>query len=331
MPKLAVVLKADPSIGTGHLMRINGILPNLKALNYHLYLVTDSLSPELENLCTLYEKIIRVPTLDEIPNALYNLQVEEVLFDHYYIDAKIESAVRDFAKVIIIDDLANRPHNCDLLFDQGLLRKASDYQALVNPDAKIFVGPSFSLTKKEFTRIKKPPNFGKSRILVNFGGADPLGALKISLESLIKINAQKYFDFTVLAGIANPLKDEIKKLTLNQKGFTYLTHSSDVPALFSSIDLALGAAGGMTFERIAASIPSICVSVADNQELGPLVIEQLGLGLALPFSDLKKPQVLLDKLFELQEKAPLIKAKCPQVIDGNGLLRIANKIFELLN
>lgn len=328
---LAVVLKADSSIGTGHLMRVNTILPFLKD-RYRLVLITDSLDPLLEKEAFLYEKIIRVSSLEDIPEALINLKPAGVIFDHYSIDSAIETQVKDLMTVAVIDDLADRPHNCDLLFDQWPDRKDAAYRKLVNQDARIYTGTDYAMVKEAFTKIEKIPcpKDGKPRVLLNFGGADPQGALFKTVSSLIAAKAYENFQFIVLSGITNPLKNELKNLVSKIPEFSYLCHVNDVPKLFSRVDLAIGAAGGMVLERITAKIPSICISVASNQNGIPKLLEELGLGLSYDFADLDDGTRLFEALRKLDSHAARIRQRCLEVIDGKGPRRIASLIDETL-
>ena len=59
----------------------------------------------------------------------------------------------------MIDDLANRSCDCDLLLDQTFGRNASDYEGLVPETAEILAGAAYALLR----------HLGPGRVL---GGAD---------------------------------------------------------------------------------------------------------------------------------------------------------------
>src|ERR1700748_3553478 len=55
--------------------------------------------------------------------------------DDYRLDAAFETPCRRWAeRILVIDDLANRRHDCDFLTDQSPARRAEDYASIVPPD-----------------------------------------------------------------------------------------------------------------------------------------------------------------------------------------------------
>ena len=95
-----------------------------------------------------------------------------VVVDHYGLGSQWELAVQEsFSFLLVLDDLANREHSCDLLVDQSIGRKSSCYSNLVPTTCNLLIGPKFALLRDEFSHGNRElPK--KYHILINFGGSD---------------------------------------------------------------------------------------------------------------------------------------------------------------
>ena len=66
-------------------------------------------------------------------------------------------------KIMAIDDLADRAHDCDLLLDQNL-QEPGRYAGLVPDDCHILIGPRYALLRPQFAaeRQRLRPREGKA-------------------------------------------------------------------------------------------------------------------------------------------------------------------------
>ena len=325
--KLTVILKADRLIGTGHLMRVKGLLPFFSG--YDLTLVSDSLEDSLFPLCSEYSRIIIAPE-QSMADTVTGLKSDLVLIDHYYLDWTLESQLYPHCKIAVIDDLANRKHCCHMLFDQGLLRRREDYKDLVDENCDLRCGPLYSLVKPCFAHLKGHQNTGKSTVLINFGGADPVHAcLKVS-RCLRDCGLNKKFSFLILSGAANPDHQILEREFSTLEGFSVQRFTDDMPALFAQCDFAIGAYGGSFLERLCAGIPAINVVIADNQRGGPDALAKYQLGVDLGLDDLDRADKLSEALTILMKHADEYRTNGQSLIDGLGTIRIAQALQSLL-
>ena len=189
--------------------------------------------------------------------------------DHYALDAVWENRVRNLAlSVLVIDDIANRHHACEILLDQNLTRLPEErYRSLVPEHCSVLLGPRYALLRKEFTDAasgirRRSGNI--SRILIFFGGTDPIGE---TLKACRAVAAAIPDDVTVdvVAGAANPRREDIACFCRTDVRFHYHCQITNMAELMSDADLAIGAGGTTAWERTFLGLPTMTVAVAENQ------------------------------------------------------------------
>ncbi len=203
-------------------------------------------------------------------NVLKQLgRVRCLVVDHYALDIAWESAIRPFVGTIfVIDDLANRKHDCDILLDQNYyLDKETRYKGLVPNHCELRLGPEHALLREEFYEIKKKLRHRNGKvhsILVFYGGVDLTNETMKALRALVELSLP---DITVdvVTGKSNPHKDEIEQYCQQYEFLRYHCQISNMAELMNQADLALGAGGTTTWERLYLELPSIVTAVAENQ------------------------------------------------------------------
>lgn len=203
-----------------------------------------------------------------------------LVVDHYTLDKNWEIELRPCAgRMFVIDDLANRPHDCDMLLDHNLNRSGmSRYNGLVPDHCFRLVGPEYALLREEFIsqRANLREHDGSIRnVLVFFGGVDPSGETLKTCRALSGF-ADERFTVTVIAGTANPRRDGIKVFCDDHRGFTFFHRVGNMAALMAEADLAIGAGGTTTWERAYLGLPTIAVWVAENQREGTEAMAEAG-------------------------------------------------------
>jgi UDP-2,4-diacetamido-2,4,6-trideoxy-beta-L-altropyranose hydrolase len=193
------------------------------------------------------------------------------VLDHYGLDARWETAVRGASRLLVIDDLADRVHRCDVLTDPGLLRRAGDYTSLVSPDTRLCLGPTHALLREEF-RAHRAASLARraqprlQQLLVFMGGMDPQGATRHVLHTLLACGLPSEVQVTVVMGAQAPTLGEVQALMRVAPGhWSLLTQVSDMARLMVQADLAIGACGTTVWERACLGLPSVCAVLADNQ------------------------------------------------------------------
>lgn len=195
--------------------------------------------------------------------------VEWLIVDNYALDRRWEERVRPFAqRVMVIDDLADRPHDCDLLLDQNLYPDPEHrYEGLVPPHCRRLLGPRYALLRPEFREARKSMrdrNGRVRRILVFFGGSDSSNETENALNALAGLGRQDVAVDVVVGG-ANFHRERIAEICARLPWATLHIQVSTMARLMAEADLAIGGGGMTTWERCYMGLPTITVIIADNQ------------------------------------------------------------------
>jgi len=190
-----------------------------------------------------------------------------LVIDDYRLDAAFESGCRAWAeRILVIDDLANRRHDCDVLLDQSPGRLRADYAALVPAEAELLIGPSYALLDRRFrdARRQRKPAGSVRRVFVNCGTTDTANATGLALDALAAAKLGAAVD--VVLGSAAPHLSAIRaRLAATGPGAALHLDVDDMAGLMVDADLAIGAGGVGALERCALGLPSLVMTVADNQ------------------------------------------------------------------
>jgi len=208
-------------------------------------------------------------------------QVINLVVDSYALDYKWEKYLRPHIdKLMVIDDLANRLHDCDLLLDQNYYREMEHrYDGLVPPTCRMLLGPEYALLRPKFHQGKKTlrKRDGKiRRILVFFGGSDTTNETKKVLQAIQQLNRPE-IAADVVVGATNPHREEIKQICSVMPNTTYHCQVENMAELMAAADLAIGAGGTATWERLYLELPTIAIAVAENQVETLDALNRLGL------------------------------------------------------
>lgn len=277
---MRVTIRADASvaIGSGHVMRCLTLARALRDQGATVEFVSRQLDG---NLCDFIEScgfaMHRLPgamaadwkrDADEARHAVNAVQ-DWLVVDHYGLDADWERQMRGCARrILVIDDLANRPHDCQILLDQNYyLRPQDRYDGKVPPSCQLLLGPRYVLLAPQFEKEASSPRTrdGKiRRVLVFFGGSDPTRETGKALDA-IKLLDWSDVHFDVVVGAGNPQKELIQLRCGELPDTAYHCQTPDMARLCSLADVALGAGGSANWERFKLGLPSIVVVTADNQ------------------------------------------------------------------
>ncbi|MDT0602859.1 UDP-2,4-diacetamido-2,4,6-trideoxy-beta-L-altropyranose hydrolase [Thalassotalea castellviae] len=203
-------------------------------------------------------------------------KINLLIVDHYQLAKKWQQLLTaDFDKIMVIDDLANRQHQCDYLLDQTFARRSQDYQPYVNSHCLTFIGQHYILLRDEFLSAVKTAEKRRAstekidNILVTMGGMDEDNASTTIINYLIALRTQEQLSFnvTIVLGSQAPNLASLMALIEPYQWITLQIDSNSMAQLMLSADLAIGASGTTAWERCSLGLPTLVVIMADNQNL----------------------------------------------------------------
>lgn len=265
----------------------------------------------------------------ETETVLSKLLPDWLVVDHYAIDQRWEEALAPhYRKLMVIDDLADRPHRCDLLLDQNLGRQAEHYASLVPAHCRILAGPCYALLRPEFAalrpysleRRKAQPNL--RQLLITMGGVDQPNATGQVLQALKGCALPDECRITVVMGLTAPWLESVRELALQMPWPTDVVFNvSDMAQRMADSDLAIGAAGSTSWERCCLGLPTLMVVLADNQIEAAAHLQETGAADLLEINDYLGKE-LEDELSRLTQHSKFLvemSTAASMITDGHGV------------
>jgi UDP-2,4-diacetamido-2,4,6-trideoxy-beta-L-altropyranose hydrolase len=237
---------------------------------------------------------------------------------------------------MVIDDLADRSHDCDLLLDQNLGRNEEDYMDLLMGESIQLIGPKYALLRPEFAllrsqslaRRKSKPQL--RQLLITMGGVDKENATSQILNALKACQLPADLHIVIVMGPHAPWLDQVQALSLELSWRNdVLIGVNNMAQLMVDSDLAIGAAGSTSWELCCLGLPSFTLVLAENQLTSGMALHNAGAAILVNSS-----QQIIDFLVEPQMSeltvgmlANLSKAAA-DVTDGQGCIRTVKHMIE---
>ena len=350
-----ILFRCDASneIGGGHVMRCLTLANALAESGAELTFVAAAMPEVLEaRIAAAGHRLVRVPASLEMqregpdweePSLSAEAQLADaettrsavghadwVVVDHYLLDACWHSAARGSAgHILVIDDLANRSYDCDILLDQTFGRSPDDYRDRVPGGARILAGATYALLRPEFARERlaaldrREASGPVRRILVSIGTADPDGITWRIVEQVLAAAPQCAIDVVVGSQAAGG--HHISDLAAGHADVSVHVNSDRMAELMRDSDLAIGAAGTTSWERCCLALPTIALVTADNQRLAADNLQRAGAVVLADSAD--QIGALLRRLMDHERTRQSMIAAAAAITDGNGTKRVAGAII----
>lgn len=320
--QMKVVFRADASlqIGTGHVMRCLTLADALAAKGAECQFICRAHAGNLIGLIRgkgyVVHELPIVPRADAValhPTASANdlahshwlgaTQAQDaeacasilaaqrpdwLIVDHYALDTRWERALAPHCrKLMVIDDLADRSHACELLLDQTFGREAADYQQLVPDACQLLCGSVYALLRPEFAALRpyslqRRAQPALRELLITMGGVDKDNATGQVLQALRTSPLPADCRITVVMGATAPWLEEIRTNASDLPWPTrVLVGVSDMAQLMADSDLAIGAAGATSWERCCLGLPTVMIVLAENQHKIASNLEKTGAAISI--------------------------------------------------
>ena len=353
--RIAIRVDVSNEIGTGHFMRCLTLAEELKTHGSQIRFITQMLPKYMRDMldakgieCISLSADVPQELGDELAHAkwlvtsqahdaLASIQAladqlwDWVIVDHYALDMRWESLVREVCKkLMVIDDLADRQHDCDVLLYQNYFADMRNrYVSKVPAHCHLLLGPSYALLREDFRSFRKKVKVrtgNVKKVLVFFGGVDEENYTGLVIKALSELNISLQVD--VVVGYQHPNREQLCEICINY-GFRYHVQTTRMAELMAGADLAIGAGGSASWERCCLGLPGLIVAIAKNQVEIAKALDSIG---ACYFFGEKEVVSLasiknsINELLVTSDQVRSISLQAFSLVDGLGIKRVSRTL-----
>lgn len=327
--QLKAIIRADGNsqVGMGHIVRTSVLADELRKDMDVIYVVSKDSDKGIE---FLNQKGYQVEVVDkESLFSVYEaLKSDLIITDYYGIDQEYIQRVRSlFPVVTYISDYSDQPIEADFIINQNFMAEEINYQA--NAQCVRLLGSQFTMLREEFREIPAIEIKNNiSDIFVTVGGGDPNNWMQYILEEL-QLDRYRYH---VIIGPGFSHQEKLVKIFENKKNIIFYKNAR-LSDIMQKCDLAISTCGSTLYELGSLGIPTIGVSLVDNQI--PIGQEMGEHGCVLYLGDLRDGlNMKLDQAIEslnVNKGMRLeMQRKNQAIINPNGVLKIKEYLMKKL-
>ncbi|MCA6574339.1 MAG: UDP-2,4-diacetamido-2,4,6-trideoxy-beta-L-altropyranose hydrolase [Pseudanabaena sp. M57BS1SP1A06MG] len=342
---MKLVIRADASIktGTGHAMRCLALAQtwNNQGGETIFLMVGDS-----SNLKTRFQsegiQVVYLPVevggdedAQQTADIAKKAVASWVVVDGYCFDFKYQKSLKNYGlNVLFVDDYGHANYYyADLILNQNI---SANQKLYINRETytKLLLGTKYTLLRKEFWQRQSRErvfNLIASKILVTLGGSDPDNVTLKVIQALSLVNNN--LEVIVVVGGSNPHYEELQAVVTESNLVISLQQNvNNMPELMDWADLAIAAGGSTNWELAFMGLPSIVITIADNQKAIAAELDRHGVIINLGWhQDVTVEQIgfVLRELISDRPKRETMSKKGRELVDGNGAKRVISKINSM--
>ncbi len=271
-------------------------------------------------------------------------KIDLLIVDHYSLDYQWQDMLSPFCdKIMVIDDLANREHHCDILLDQTFGRSQQDYRLLIPEHCTLLLGKEYMLLRDEFYKFRSFAQSERistqlhipSNILISLGGVDPDNIASSILNWLILLKADfNNIKVCLVANANSNFLNELNTIVHKHQWIRIVTKPPSMATLMLKADIAIGSSGATAWERCCLGLPTLSIISADNQKLVDNNLTNAGASISLGYFKKLRKQTFVDALtllFNDQKYYQKMVQQCFDCCDGLGAGRVAIQVAKNMN
>lgn len=348
----SLLIRADAGIltGTGHVMRCLAVGQVFQDLGWTVYLAAVSLPDALADRLKLEGVFLHriAAEIGDAADAVATLGVARdvgatvLMVDGYYFPAEWRLAVRQGAVrqggplIVSLDDSGDAPVHGDVVVNARTDAGNLPYDRFA-PGALLLLGPAYAALRREIRQAAAgaiPCAARDERVLVTFGGSDPLGLTVACAQGLLAaLPDSVMLDVVVGGACADPDTMATAVAGLGAR-VTVHRNAQDMGRLMAGAGLAVSAAGTTTAELAAIGTPTLLVTIADNQLAAAAQSASLG---CCALVDGRQPDAVDEisraaaALWQDPARRQQMAGLAAALVDGQGAVRIVGAVSRLLD
>lgn len=246
-----------------------------------------------------------------------------LIVDHYSLDEQWQKRLKFYyKKLMVIDDLADRKHHCNILLDQNFGRSYKNYKNLVLESVKLLIGSKYVLLRPEFEKyrqysLNRREDEKFKKLLVNMGGVDLGNTTEKVIERLQDSKLPKSLEIIIVMGGMAP---HLRSVITSAKNLPYRSEVKvdveNMAELMANADIAIGASGSTTWERCCLGLPTVQLITAQNQEFIATKLNKIN---AIKLVDIDK---VIENLENFQYWMKRTGESASKVTNGSGVKHV---------
>ena len=356
--EIAIRTDASHAIGSGHLMRCLALARELREVGWKVVFISSGREKKWIDLIkgNKFECEVIDSSLDlghslhvdseepegywqqdavETKQVLKNRRIGWLIVDHYGLGSYWESALRACTKnIMVIDDLADRKHDCDILVDCIYGRTHDDYFGLVPSKCQMLLGTKYALIRPEFCELRNEALKRRSdhksiqRVLVSLGGVDKGNLTEKVVDILQLIDWHTSIELDIVVGHGyqqiSRIKKQIESIPFKAK---LNIGVSDMATRIFNAEIGVGTFGVSTWERFCLGLPSVNIVSEANQLEAVAKLDQLECAGIVHMHSLEEQiRSTINEIVSDTKIYRQLTKSCSRLIDGRGLLRVVSKM-----
>ncbi len=353
MPETIVFrVDAAPHIGSGHVRRCLSLAEYFKgSATTCLFVVRPAQNDLANDIRSSGFKVQYLPVIDSQPSfdwqedaigtleIVKKLHVSWLIVDHYGIDARWHKVLKpEVGSLMVIDDLANRPYEADLLLDQTYGREMADYRELVPLHCKLLVGSDYALLRQAFNKERSASLARRGAIkkintvLLTTGGGDDNGFTLGAVKQFVQTPEGQRPSLKVIFSDSSPDYQNLCEICETHPGSVkLLTNVNDMEMHMAECDFAIGSGGTTSWERCCLGLPTALVVLADNQIFVAKALDAVGAARVIEH-EMLSTNWILPLIAELNANMEIywkMVGSASRLCDGRGAERVFVEMEKL--
>ncbi|MFT5635017.1 MAG: UDP-2,4-diacetamido-2,4,6-trideoxy-beta-L-altropyranose hydrolase [Cognaticolwellia sp.] len=335
---------ASSDVGLGHAFRCMALIEHIALSNndnklqcivivntlpefiYQQLLTMSAIIYKLPEKITIKQEIMQVSSIKD------KYKAQSLVLDGYQFNVEYRCYLAQLALIIIaFDDINDLPHlHCNIVINALSFAENIGYQRSA-PIAEYLLGMKYSIVRQEYLSVKSIPYIDREKLLINFGGSDigklTLPVIKALAESVLKVSAQ---NVVVVTGGGCEDVSQIN-LLCHQQGYQHIQQCSQMAVLLNQCKMAICAPGSIVYELAYSKVPSLFLTVAQNQELSARSHQEAGWSYMFNGKNESSVTNVMKKIESLwTDNVQLNKMSLAAslLIDGKGVKRIVERIKD---
>lgn len=330
---------ANEQVASGHLMRCISIAKEVRNMGEEVFFVlaqnkfTERLVEENIPFEVLHSDWMDLyGELSKISKVVQQKKPRWIVVDSYQAEEDYLSQLQHWKNVLYMDDLAKDIYRVAAVVHYADWEQESKYGLnYEDSNTKVLCGMKYVPLREEFY-----PEEGHAtkRILITTGGTDGYNVAGRLLRKLCAEPELEDYRFATVVGALNANKNELQQLAKEKSQIDLLFDVHDMGEQMRKSQIAISAGGTTLFELCACRVPTVCFSMAENQENLAKAMGKHGVMTYAGDARFNLEQLVdnlskeIRRLVVEEQLQQDYKQKMSSLVDGQGARRIAQLLVE---